>query len=621
MGNVRFKIQNLVIQNNVTSDKDRWMCYRGDRFKYNKLQSANTLDAGQFVEFFTYFNTCSIGKWRKYTNIGSISLELCCKGHFAISFFGHYTDGSDISKDIFEPREYYFREKTRISIPVPENIKSTVIGFQINAYELKGDIESAGSNAFWLYDGCWSTLVDSSVINEVRIALTTVTFKKEAYIASNMALLERELFYTDEPAKEHIKVRIIDNGKTLDPDDFDSEYMQLVHNNNTGGSGGYTRGMIEAMDDKDFRPTHVLLMDDDVMVMPESLIRTYTFLSLLKDGFKDRFLSGAMLYYEKMTIQHEDIGFVHDDGSYGPNKPDFDMKDWDNVLKNEQEFNFHPNSYAGWWYCCVPMSQLSKDNLPIPLFIRGDDVEFSLSRKAEFLTLNGICIWHRGFSTKFNAALELYMVHRNSLIIQAMSGICRDVDFIERIDGFFWKELARLAYNNCELLLDAVEEFCGGPGFLKKPDGENIMKYHAAKNEVMLPASSAYRDVEVDYSEIYKKSEEPLTDKEMKLYKKTCNGQTLPDSALKDTVAVIAYDWFDDPAKQFMAKKILAVNAFDHTAYLRTRDKERFRELVARHKRVMAYYAKYKDEIERQYRESAKLLKSESFWREYLQIK
>ena len=46
MGNVRFKIQNLVIQNNVTSDKDRWMSYRGDRFKYNKLQSANTLDAG-----------------------------------------------------------------------------------------------------------------------------------------------------------------------------------------------------------------------------------------------------------------------------------------------------------------------------------------------------------------------------------------------------------------------------------------------------------------------------------------------------------------------------------------------------------------------------------------------
>ena len=106
-----------------------------------------------------------------------------------------------------------------------------------------------------------------------------------------------------------------------------------------------------------------------------------------------------------------------------------------------------------------------------------------------------------------------------------------------------------------------------------------------------------------------------LSENEMKLYKKTCNGQTLPDSALKDTVAVIAYDWFDDPAKQFMAKKILAVNAFDHTAYLRTRDKKRFKELVARHKRVMTYYNKYKDEIERQYRESAGLLKSAAFWR------
>ena len=57
MGSVRFKLQNLVIQNNVANEKDQWMTYRGDHLKYNKLQSANTLEAGQFVEFFTYFNT------------------------------------------------------------------------------------------------------------------------------------------------------------------------------------------------------------------------------------------------------------------------------------------------------------------------------------------------------------------------------------------------------------------------------------------------------------------------------------------------------------------------------------------------------------------------------------
>ena len=85
-------------------------------------------------------------------------------------------------------------------------------------------------------------------------------------------------------------------------------------------------------------------------------------------------------------------------------------------------------------------------------------------------------------------------------------------------------------------------------------------------------------------------------------------------------IAVIAYDWFDDPAKQYMAEKILAVNAFDHTAHLRVRDKERFEELVARHDRVMDYYNTHKEEIEQQYAEAGKTLKTETFWRKYLNM-
>ncbi len=632
MGNVRFKLQNIFIENTSALDEHWWMMYRGDRFSYNKKISAHTLKEGNFVEFFTYFNTFSIAKWRKYTNIGSVSLNLTCRGHFKIQMFGHYTDGNDISKELFEPKEFYHTEKTEISLTIPTAIKSSVIGFQITALDFEEEDEEEEEiekneeekeeekPSFYLYDGCWSTLVDSTLINDVRIAVTTVTFKKEDYITGNMAILERELFYTDEPAAEHIRVRIIDNGRTLDPEDFENEYIQLVPNENTGGSGGYTRGIIEAINDEEYRPTHILLMDDDVMVLPESFIRTYSLLALVKKEYDERFISGAMLFYEHMNIQHEDVGFVHDDGSYGPNKPDMELHLWNNVLKNDQDIKYHANSYAGWWYCCVPVKKIDRDHLPIPLFIRGDDVEFSLANHAEFLSLNGICIWHRGFTTKFNACLELYQVHRNSLIIQAMSGICQNIDFIKRIDGFFWKELCRLAYNNCELLLDAIEEFCNGPEFLFAPNGEQIMKEHSKKNEVMYPAGSQYPDIPVDFDKIYQKSETPLTEKEMKRYTKTCNGQTLPDSALKDTVAVIAYDWFDDPAKQYMAKEILAVNPYDHTAYLRKRDKNRFKELVARQKRVMKYYETHKEEIERKYAESANTLKTESFWRKYLHM-
>ena len=39
--------------------------------------------------------------------------------------------------------------------------------------------------------------------------------------------------------------------------------------------------------------THVLLMDDDVVMQPESIYRTYRILSLLKDEYKDSFVGGA----------------------------------------------------------------------------------------------------------------------------------------------------------------------------------------------------------------------------------------------------------------------------------------------------------------------------------------
>ncbi len=620
MGSIKFKLQNIMITSNRHLDDHWWMMYRGDRFGYNKFLSAHTLNRGAFVEFFTYFNTFSFEKWKKYTNIGKVTLNLTCCGHFSVRLFGHFLDGSEVGKEMFEPHEYNLKEKTEISISIPTDNKSSVIGFQIDVFPFDSGEKTGDRSDFFFYEGNWSTLVDTSQINDIRIALTTVTFKKEDYITRNMGILERELFYTDEPAKKHIKVRIIDNGRTLDPEDFESEFIELVPNDNTGGSGGYTRGMIEAINDTDYNPTHVLLMDDDVMVLPESFIRTYTFLALLKKDYDERYLSGAMIFYEHMNIQHEDIGYVHDDGSYGPNKPDYALHTWDAVLNNAQEIKYHDNSYAGWWYCCVPVKKIDRQHLPIPLFIRGDDVEFSLANNAEFLSLNGICIWHRGFSTKFNACLELYMVHRNSLIIQAMSSICPGIDFVKRIDGFFWKELSRLAYNNCELLLDALEEFCNGPEFLYEPNGEQIMKAHAKKNEVMLPAGSEYPDIPIDYGSIYRPAEKPLTEKELKRYKKTCNGQTLPDYMLKDTVAVIAYDWYDDPAKQYMAKAILAVNPHDHTAHLRKRDKARFKQLVARQKRVMAYYKAHRTEIEARYRKSAKVLKTESFWRKYLKM-
>lgn len=625
---VKFKIQNLVLAYSKQLEEHWWMMYRGKQHRYDNLNSCCCWNPGDFAEFFTYFNAFSLNKWSKYTYASNVYLQLRCKGRFKIRLFGHYREGSEIKKEMYDEHYFNLTEMTDIKLHIPSECKSEIVGFQFDVLGPSEEVISYNKKmnkkadySTCIESGGWYTDLTDDKINDVRISIATTTFKKEDYIKRNIDVLERELFYSGEKARDHIKMIIIDNGRTLDPEEYNSEYITIIPNENTGGAGGFTRGMIESLDVEEFKATHVLLMDDDVTVMPESFIRTYSMLALIKPEYKERFISGAMLYYERMNTQHEDVGYVHDDGSYGPNKRIMEMHIWENVFENDEDIEFHKNSYAGWWYCCIPASKIKKDHLPVPLFIRGDDVEFSVANNAEFLTLNGICIWHKGFANKFNANLELYMVHRNSLIIQAMSGICKDIDFIERIDGFFKSNLCRLAYNNCDLLLDAIEEFSAGPDFMNKPDGEKIMKEHAAKNEKMQPAHLVY-DKPVDFDSVYKFEEPGLTEREYWLYLNTYNGQTLPDSELiKGKTAVIAYDWFDDPAKQFMAEEILAVSPFDHTAYLRKRDKKRFKELIERYERVMSYYRSNKTAIEKKYKDAAKRLQTDGFWRGYLGMK
>ena len=106
----------------------------------------------------------------------------------------------------------------------------------------------------------------------------------------------------------------------MDQEKYESEYIHIYPNQNVGGAGGFTRGILESMS-AEKKPTHIILMDDDVKILPESLIRTYTLLSLIKPEYDTHFISGAMLFMEHMNIQHEDVGYVHKDGSFGPRKP------------------------------------------------------------------------------------------------------------------------------------------------------------------------------------------------------------------------------------------------------------------------------------------------------------
>lgn len=122
------------------------------------------------------------------------------------------------------------------------------------------------------------------------------------YVLRNLKRVIRFL-EKEENASLNLCYWLIDNGKTLSankeisrlieqyPDNF-----KIIENRNVGGAGGFTRGMIEAIAEKQkFGLTHVQLMDDDASFDPELFIRAYGFLSMQKAEYQDITLGGESL--------------------------------------------------------------------------------------------------------------------------------------------------------------------------------------------------------------------------------------------------------------------------------------------------------------------------------------
>lgn len=600
------KIQNIVLPTNEKFQMQWQLFYKGNNGNLDREQQLLRMGKYQTYDFTTYLNGCSWGKWSKYTNIRNIKLRMELEGNFKVTLVGYHLDIYSPDRNEFLVQEFNLESKKMIEIEFPDNSES-IIGFEISTF---GDCI--------LYNGSYIGTYDEEDEREVVLSLATTTCKKEKFITSNMEILKKEIIESeDEKIRNYIYIHVIDNGRTLIPKEWNEPHLMVHPNKNTGGSGGFARGMLESLHQTP-RATHVLLMDDDVLVLPESIKRTYTLLSLLKPEYDGWFISGAMLYYEEMNIQHEDIGTVCSNVDFCSLKPRLFHDSLKDNLTNELVFLEHPNEYAGWWYCCIPVSHIEKKGLPLPLFIRCDDIEYSLRSHAKIITMNGICIWHMGFVNKYNAAFDRYQQCRNLLIGKAATNIGKDVDMFAFWEKSFKAEILRFNYNAAELVLRALEDYMQGPAFIEQERGEQIVKENSLKNEKLVPLSEL--DVkEINFGDIYCDRPRKFIDK--CIYHLTVNGQRFwPQEWLHKERAIIPFDHCVVTQRQTLRKELLAVNPHLKTGVIRKIDKKRFKEIYKRYKKDLKYYKKNHVNIEDSYREKAKYLVSEEFWMKYLDL-
>lgn len=573
------------------------------------------------VDFFTYFNACSLAKWKKYAGIKRVYLHLefaneAINKEYActIQFFGRSYLDSAASSLASGVRLTSTMGKTKengslvFDLLIPET-DYEVIGF---ALDVRGGVV--------LEKAYYYARVAEEQINPVKIALCTTTFLKEDYIIPNIELVKNEVLAADDVIAKNFHMFVIDNGRTLDAEALSDEGVTVLPNPNVGGSGGFARGMMEAMKhDENF--THALLMDDDVSISTESLRRTFNLLSLATGKYKNAFINGAMLVAEEPNRQFEDVSYVVNSGAYASVKSNkYYMDQQQYIVRNEHIDVEIPKAYGAWWFSCIPVSAIEQVGLPLPLFVRCDDVEYGMRAKPIYMTMNGICVWHDGFMGRSRASVDSYQYVRNFLIMIAMTDCSSQDLFMLRMERALRLQLRVMSYDAADLILDGIADYLKGPDYFASLNGEEVIKRNAKKNEKLVlldELAEPYRNVTYNKRLL---GDQSYIKPFLKLMRTLpYDRHLLPDVLLRDTPEAVFYSGLSILSPRTIGTKTLvAIDLEGNQGAVRHMDRERYQQIMDRWKALKSELKERGDEVRAAYKEAQPYLTSTEFWEKYL---
>jgi galactofuranosylgalactofuranosylrhamnosyl-N-acetylglucosaminyl-diphospho-decaprenol beta-1,5/1,6-galactofuranosyltransferase len=463
------KLQNVILGDDVYPDR-RTLFYTLD-----KRQASCILGFG------TYFNTFWQHAWTDYTGLNRFSLNVRFKGGCTLSLIQSCL--SDAKADpvqtgqfilartplkILHRQRYQSDGTDYIRIPLPEpDPAARMIHFEI---------EYAAGEAFEFIEGHYSA--DTAAPAPSKIAIVICTFKRETFVYRNLDLL-KEYFRRYPELNAVYDVFVIDNGQTVSSA-IKSDSVFLYPNKNTGGSGGFTRGIIEALQ-SDRAYTHVLLMDDDIEINTEALQRTYALTALLTPACKRSFIAGSMLLGDLRDFQWEARSKLK--GLFIESYAQFSLSRFPSLLINEfLAAERDPYDYAAWWYCCIPLEAIGPDKLPFPLFVRGDDIDYSLKFADKIIHLNGICVWHEPFEGRRSNVMDMYLTIRNFIVINLVHSLSLWRTVLDLMT-LFAGNLFTYNYKGADLLCSGLRDAIERPDIFLDNQTE-LLKRYAADNEV-----------------------------------------------------------------------------------------------------------------------------------------
>ena len=278
------------------------------------------LKKNQTIDFATYFNLFSARKWQTYTSISDVRIQLHIQGNYKITA---YEVSQQQKRELYSETGHDDYQKD-ISL---QSCQANFITFAITA--LEDDVQ--------FFKGAYYGQFEDA--HDTNIGIIICTFKREDYVKRNLKTLQELM-----KENPHFHVMVIDNGRTLP--ETRNEQLQVIHNRNYGGSGGFTRGLMEQVNQG--TNNYVLMMDDDILIETSSLERVYALCKHIKSQYAQQMIAGSMMSMDEPTIQYENTAYWGKIRLHALGK-NFDLTKIKYLLQNDTIPEVI-NKYAAWWY-------------------------------------------------------------------------------------------------------------------------------------------------------------------------------------------------------------------------------------------------------------------------------
>ncbi|MDJ0394268.1 glycosyltransferase [Rhodococcus sp. G-MC3] len=440
-----------------------------------------SLSKNAFAHTNTYFGRFAASYWQRWTTVDAVtvSAHVATTGRVRVRV---------LASDIAGHRRIVAVEETR---------SDARIVFQVPLDKF------VDGGALWLE---FETFGSSAVVGEMEwtvpnsaprrpAAIAICTFNRAQDCAHTVAALASDPVVLDLIESVHV----VDQGTDLVCDqpeftatsDIMGDKLVYIRQPNLGGAGGFTRGLYEVTASRS--GVDVILMDDDILCEPESVLRLSAFANVTVEPT----LVGAQMLFllnpDYLNVGAEEVDLSRLQHGRAVQKALSNKS----MLKKNQERRVDAG-YNAWWTCLIPSEVVDQIGLPLPMFFQWDDVEYGVRAKRSgfpTVTLPNAAVWHADFYWKDFDDWARYFSTRNSLVVGSLHS---DLD-TSVLSRQFLRQIAEyvvgMQYGLAHTTLNGIEDWLSGPAHLSDGGVKALATIRAERKDypetIMHPASTA----------------------------------------------------------------------------------------------------------------------------------